>query len=151
MEMEKQTIYSKRYNADWSALEKDAEKKTDDDLAFSLISPTAEEFIEGIHNMRYESKEGAIEHAFVYVRLVKALSTFYMIDVDIYKTEDSVGIILYMNEAMMSGELKLGIATLMKECSEVNIWSNRPGYDFEIEFTFYTHDAYLFGRKLLRD
>ena len=141
--MEWETIYTKKY--DLMDFEED---ECEEEIP---LEHTAEEFIEGIQNMKYEPIPGAEEYCQKYIRLAKEMSEAYQIDIDILRSIDSIRIIFHMLEVTIGGDLKKFIAELMVGCNEFNIWPSKNEGEYEIDLTYYTQNAYLFGKKLMRD
>lgn len=144
--MDRELIYQMRYedilkDDDLDDIPEEVGK--DDDL-------TGEEFLREIMNMKYELKEGAEEHAKECIRLAKELSEAYRLDIDIFREKGSVEIYLYMNAVPLVTFQKEMFLALAQACDSMTIWPKGEGFSYEVQMSYYTHDAYFRGKKMPR-
>lgn len=142
-------IYSKRFPKHVEELF----KETPDDFEFKRTKnsvPEGENIIDYFEkNTEYVPHPKRIADSGKFVHLVKAISEDYQIDADLVEEEAYYLATFYMDYCSYSGYLKKMLNMVSILADEFSVFSPKDNScDFQLCYTYHTHDVYLRGRKI---
>lgn len=153
MEQKEKIIYRKRFTKiDLDNLDMTFSQQENPDLKDDIQKPSVsfDTFYKRmVANSIYVIKPERVKHKQRFIDLAITLSTDFEIDMDIKEGFYYVTVTMYLLCATCTGSMKSMIAELVSKCDRISSFTSKTDLcDFIISLDYYTHDHYVFDRKV---